>query len=401
MPELPSESGTRNRVVIACGGTGGHLFPGLAVGQEFLERGCAVTVMISPKDVDQQAIQSISDMTIVTLPAVGSRSGLFKFVHGLWKSYHMAVACFAQQRPRFVLAMGGFISAPPIIAARRFGAKTFLHESNSIPGRANRWLARVVDGAFVFFPPVEGSLAARRIELVGMPVRPQFVQPMTPAAARTAMGLQPDAPTLLVMGGSQGAAKINEIILAVGPQLREAIPNLQFIHLTGMNDVDAVRAGYKARQFPAVVHAFWKDMGTALAAADVAVSRAGASSLAELAARQLPAVLIPYPSAADNHQYFNARAFVQSGAARMLQQHTATPESLAHEILELLRNPIQCAVMKRALVSWHSPTAARDMAELILNWPEGRPSRKVSSPVAGSGGASPYRNSQNMGSLNV
>jgi UDP-N-acetylglucosamine--N-acetylmuramyl-(pentapeptide) pyrophosphoryl-undecaprenol N-acetylglucosamine transferase len=395
MLDNPPENGARKRVVIACGGTGGHLFPGLAVGHEFIARGCEVTLMISPKDVDQQAIQSISDMGIVTLPAVGSRAGLFKFVNGLWKSYHLAVACFAQQHPRFVLAMGGFISAPPIIAARRMGAKTFLHESNSIPGRANRWLARWVDGAFVFFPPTEGSLAARRIEVVGMPVRPQFLDTITPAAARAAMGLDPDGPVLLIMGGSQGAAKINEMVVAIAPQLRQAVPNLQFIHLTGMRDVDAVREVYKKHQFPAVVHAFWKDMGIALAAADVAISRAGASSLAELAASQLPAILIPYPSAADNHQYFNARAFVQSGAARMLQQHTATSELLAQEILELIRNPLKRSAMQRALASWHAPTAARDIADTILHWPEERRGREAST------GTPSYPNSQNMGSLNV
>ena len=103
--------------------------------------------------------------------------------------------------------MGGYISAPPIIAGKRCGAKTFLHESNSIPGRANRWLAHWVDGAFVFFPPTAEKLAARRVEVVGMPVRPQFLEPMAPGAARAAMGLEAEGPVLLVMGGSQGAKK--------------------------------------------------------------------------------------------------------------------------------------------------------------------------------------------------
>jgi len=380
MPDTPTRA-PLERVVIACGGTGGHLFPGLAVGQELLERGCAVTLMVSPKDVDQQAIQSISGMGIVTLPAVGSGAGLFKFAQGLSKSYRMAYDCFTHQPPRVVLAMGGFISAPPILAARRFGAKTFLHEANSIPGRANRWLARWVDGAFVYFPSAAGKLAARRVEVVGMPVRPQFVEAITPAAARAAMGLDPEAPVLLVMGGSQGASWINEMIMAIGPQLREAAPRLQFIHLTGATDLEAVRASYKARQFPAVVHAFWKDMGVALAAADVAVNRAGASSLAELAARRVPSVLIPYPTAADNHQRFNAQAFAQNGAARMLPQNSTTPEMLAGEILELLRNPAKRSAMQQALAAWHSPAAAREIAQRILQWPaEAAPNRNIFEP---------------------
>ncbi len=140
------------------------------------------------------------------------------------------------------------------------------------------------------------------------------------------------------------------------------------MHLTGRSDLEKVRAGYAARNARAVVRDFFDEMGTALAAADVALSRAGASSLAELAARQLPAVLIPYPTAADNHQYFNARAFVQSGAAWMLQQDTATAGQLAAEILDLVRDTLKRSSMQRALAAWDTPGAATEIAEKILNW---------------------------------
>jgi UDP-N-acetylglucosamine--N-acetylmuramyl-(pentapeptide) pyrophosphoryl-undecaprenol N-acetylglucosamine transferase len=394
MPEETFINSPLGNVVIACGGTGGHLFPGLAVGQELRQRGCAVTLMVSPKNIDQQAIQTIAGMGIVTLPAVGlSRAAFFRFVSGLWRSYRLAKACFAQRPPRIVLAMGGYISAPPILAARRFGAKTFLHESNSIPGRANRWLARWVDGAFIFFPEAGKNLAARRLEAVGMPVRPQFLEPMTPGAARAAMGLAPDGPVLLVMGGSQGAARVNELIVRFAPELRRALPNLQFVHLTGSRDLDPVRARYQALGIPARVHAFCNEMAPAMAAADVAVSRAGASSLAELAARRLPAVLIPYPSAANNHQFYNARAFVQSGAARMMAQDSARPEQLVNEILELIRNPLMRSSIQNALARWHSPAAAGDLAERILRWPE---AAALSSRVPG-----PKLKPQPLGPLNV
>jgi UDP-N-acetylglucosamine--N-acetylmuramyl-(pentapeptide) pyrophosphoryl-undecaprenol N-acetylglucosamine transferase len=201
-----------------------------------------------------------------------------------------------------------------------------------------------------------------------MPVRPQFHTPLTAAEARQSFGLEPDAPVLLVMGGSQGAARINALVLKIVPQLRDATPELQFIHLTGPADFEKVRDGYAAQNVPALVRAFLDDMGTALAAANVAVSRAGASSLAELAARQLPAVLIPYPTAADNHQYFNARAFVQSGAARMLRQETVTSDQLAGEILDLTRDTLKRSAMQRALAAWHTPGAAAEIAEKILNW---------------------------------
>jgi UDP-N-acetylglucosamine--N-acetylmuramyl-(pentapeptide) pyrophosphoryl-undecaprenol N-acetylglucosamine transferase len=368
MPDIPTPSQSSASAVIACGGTGGHLFPGLAVAEELRRRGCRVTLMVSPKDVDQKAIASISEMEIVTLPAVGlNRGGLISFVAGFWKSYQLSRRLFAQQRPDFVLAMGGFVSAPPIVAGRRCGAKTFLHESNSIPGRANRWLARWVDCAFVYFETAAPQLRAKRVEVSGMPVRPQFLKPMLATEARTALGLNPNSPVLLVMGGSQGAARINDLVLGAIPLLRQAVPDLQFMHLTGLRDLEKVRAGYEAHNVPALVRSFFDDMGAALAAADVAVSRAGASSLAELAARQLPGVLIPYPTAADNHQHFNALGFVRSGAACMLQQDTATSEMLAKEILELLRGTKRLT-MRQALSFWHVPGAAAQVAERILHW---------------------------------
>jgi UDP-N-acetylglucosamine--N-acetylmuramyl-(pentapeptide) pyrophosphoryl-undecaprenol N-acetylglucosamine transferase len=366
----------------------------LAVGQELRQRGCAVTLMVSPKDVDQQVIQSITGMGIVTLPAVGLKTaGVVSFMRGLVRSYNVATSCFAQRPPKVVLAMGGFISAPAIIAGRRFGAKTFLHESNSIPGRANRWLARCVDGAFVFFPPTAKQLATRRVETVGMPVRPQFLEPMSAESARAKMGLNPNAPVVLVMGGSQGARKVNELAVGAAPQLRAAIPNLQILHLTGSHDFEWAREQYKKLGIPAVVHAFWNDMGAALAAADIAISRSGASSMAELAARKLPAILVPYPTAADNHQFFNAQAFVQSGAARMLAQAAATPELLAADVLDLIRDPLKRAAMQTALEGWHSPSAAGDIAERILRWPA---EAKKSRPDAG-----PKLNPQKLGPLNV
>jgi UDP-N-acetylglucosamine--N-acetylmuramyl-(pentapeptide) pyrophosphoryl-undecaprenol N-acetylglucosamine transferase len=201
-----------------------------------------------------------------------------------------------------------------------------------------------------------------------MPVRAEF-SPLTPAAeARTALGLKPDAPVLLVMGGSQGARKINELIAASLPALLEAVPALQFVHLTGPGGLEMVRAAYAARRRPAVVRAFLGEMALALAAADAAVSRAGASSLAEFAACRLPALLIPYPAAADNHQYHNALAFARSGAARSLEQDALSPELLAHEIASLLGDPVRQLAMRQALSLWHFPDAAAQIADRMLHW---------------------------------
>ena len=143
----------KSLVAIACGGTGGHLFPGLAVAEQLRLRGCEVVALISPKEVDQKAVRDVEGLEVKALPAVGmSGRNYFAFLAGFWRSYRMGVALFTERPPLAVLAMGGFTSAPPVHAGRKFGTATFLHESNTIPGRANRWLARFVHQAFVGFP---------------------------------------------------------------------------------------------------------------------------------------------------------------------------------------------------------------------------------------------------------
>ncbi len=309
-------------------------------------------------------------MEVLRLPAVGLGRGnaLGFFLWRFWQSYRLSIKHFKKRPPGLVLAMGGFTAAPPVLAGKRLGALTFLHESNSIPGRANRWLDRVVDGVFVYFAAAGDRLRARRVEVTGMPVREEFLRPPTPAVARAALGLKAEGPVLLDMGGSQGARQINELIVGILPRLLEAVPQLQFVHLTGPADLEKVQAAYAARHCPAVVRAFLAEMAPALAAADVAVSRAGASSLAEFAACGLPAILIAYPGAADNHQYYNALAFTCGGAACAAPADTLSPELLTQEILALLGDPARRTAMREALRSWHVPGAAAAIADRMLHW---------------------------------
>ncbi len=354
------------RVAIACGGTGGHLFPGLAVADQLMRRGCAVMLLISPKDVDQQAVRGVSGMEVVTLPVVGlERGGEIAFVRGFIQSYRAAAKLFKSRPPQAALAMGGFTSAPPILAARRAGARTFLHESNTIPGRANRWLARVVRRAFVGFPTAAVRLHNRNVTVTGTPVRPCF-EAREAGACRAALGLDPARPVLLVMGGSQGASGINELVLQSLPLLASRMPDLQWIHLTGPIDMDKMLKAYAALELKALVRPFFPEMELALGAATAAVSRAGASSLAELAAMRVPAVLVPYPPATDNHQFHNARAFEATGAARLLEQKTATPELLVQLVHDFLEKPAVHEKMQGALAQWHAPRAAEQIAEAML-----------------------------------
>ena len=360
---------TKPHVAIACGGTGGHLFPGIAVAGQLLRRDCEVTLLISQKEIDQQAVKNISGMEIVALPAVGLGGNYFSFARGFAKSFLLAKKLFKKQKPQAALAMGGFTSAPPILAAKFCGALAFLHESNTIPGRANRWLSRIVNRAFVGFPDTQKRLNTNRVSVTGTPVRPQFTA-CDPASCRAALGLDPARPTLLVVGGSQGATGINDLLVRTLPLLVKLLPQLQFIHLTGANDIEKVQRAYSeitSETFLAVIRPFLAEMELALAAATVAVSRAGASSLAEFAAMRTPAVLIPFPAATDNHQFHNASAFERSGSAKLLEQSKATPELLAQMILEVVENQSARETMRTALAARHKPNAAEEIAENILS----------------------------------
>jgi UDP-N-acetylglucosamine--N-acetylmuramyl-(pentapeptide) pyrophosphoryl-undecaprenol N-acetylglucosamine transferase len=361
-----SSAGNQLNVAIACGGTGGHLFPGIAVAGQLANRGVSVALMVSPKEIDQLAVKTAKDTDIVTLPAVGlTRGRLFSFLKGFVQSYHAASRWFAQHPPHAALAMGGFTSAAPLIAARRCRAPVFVHESNTIPGRANRWLSRIAEGAFVGFPSAAARLHNRQVAVTGTPVRPNF-QRLDPAACRAALGLDPMRPVALVMGGSQGAGGINQLVMQSLAALAKAGPPWQWFHLAGPADVEKLKQSYAAAGLTACVRSFFAEMEIAMGAATAAISRAGASSLAELAAMRLPAILIPYPAATDNHQFYNARAFEETGAARLMVQQAAQPEDLARTFEALMSQTAVRQKMQAALAAWHMPNAAEQIAQAIV-----------------------------------
>ena len=218
--------------------------------------------------------------------------------------------------------------------------------------------------AFIGFPETATRLKARKVTITGTPVRPQF-QARDAAECRTTFGLDPDRPTVLVVGGSQGAHGLNEMILSALPLL--AGHGWQWLHLTGANDFERVQAAYAAQGIRAFVKPFLAEMDRALGAATVCVSRAGASSLAEIAAMRLPSLLVPFPAAADNHQLFNARIFESSGAARLLEEKKSTPQLAAANLVGLVADEAVREKIQAALGQWHAPKSAQHIAENILS----------------------------------
>lgn len=365
---------TQKRVAVACGGTGGHLFPGLAVAGEFARRNLGVTLLVSPKDIDQRAVQAAPGLTgigVITLPAAAFQSGSrLAFIRGLASSYRIALTAFRDAPPAAVLAMGGFTSVAPVLAGRRTGARVFLHESNVVPGRANRLIAWFAEEAFLGFAEAAGQLRCRKKTVTGTPVRPEIAR-RDPAECRVALGLDPDKPAVLVMGGSQGASAINDLVPALLQRFASGFSGVQWIHLTGPNDIGKVWAGYARVGVRFIAMDFCDKMHLALGAATVAISRAGASALAEFAAVRLPAILIPYPRAAGNHQLHNACAFERAGAAIVFEQCRTEPEfkaqlaAVARHLKLIIEDAGLRQKMQVALAGLHRPNAARDIADAI------------------------------------
>src|SRR5438477_6689702 len=328
--------------VIACGGTGGHLFPGLAVAEVLRSRGHEVMLFVSEKEIDALAMSGRDEFRFEKLPTVGLPSPvspkIVGFVGRFTESLRVCRSVYRKFKPHAVLGMGGFTSTAPVLAGKMRGVPTFIHESNAIPGKANRFTARMVRAVLLGFKECAAFFPNARTEVTGTPIR-QELQPIDRKVARQKLRLRDDLLTLLVMGGSQGASGINQAVIKSLPAL-QGLP-IQVIHLSGSRDERLVADNYQREKIPAHVAAFHHAMEEVYSAADLAIARSGAASLAELAAFSLPAILIPFPYAAEDHQTKNADIFVRAGAAVLLKESDLTAESLAQKIRELIENPNQ------------------------------------------------------------
>ena len=323
--------------VIACGGTGGHLFPGIAVAEMLRARGHEVMLFVSEKEVDALALSGHSDFPYEKLPTVGLPSPFSPAILGFLRRFNESLSrcrvVYQKFKPQAVLGMGGFTSTAPVLAGRMRGAATFIHESNAIPGKANRLTARIVRAVLLGFKECAPFFPTARTEVTGTPIRTEL-QRMDRHVARAKLGLHHDLPTVLVMGGSQGASGINQAIIKSLPGLH-GIP-LQAIHLSGVRDERLVADNYRRESIPAYVAPFHHHMEEVYSAADFAVARSGAASLAELAFFSLPGILIPFPYAANNHQTRNAEIFARAEAAVILKESELSGDLLARTLKELI-----------------------------------------------------------------
>jgi len=354
-------------VVIACGGTGGHLFPGLAVAEVLKGRGHEILLLISEKQIDATAVRDRKEFRIEKIAAVGLpklvSTQVFPFAKKFLNGLAACRRIYRSFGPDAVLGMGGFTSTGPILAGRMAGLPTFIHESNAIPGKANRlnaWLSKKVLLGFEecarFFPDIA-------VVVTGTPIRNSLQRPVDRQEALNNLRLKAGLQTVLVMGGSQGAHGINEAVLAVLP--RFAAKPVQFVHLTGKEDENYVYECYRKAGIPAFVSAFYHRMEEPYTIADVAIARSGAASLTEIAYFGLPTILIPYPYAAENHQLLNAEMFARHGSAEVLEESRVSGDTLSSLIDKLLKNGARVRQSSEQPHALAPETAANRIAEII------------------------------------
>ena len=358
-------------VVIAGGGTGGHLYPGIAVARELLSRQpeAAISFAGTANGIEARvipregfALDLIRSGGLKGKSLVARARGASLVPLGLADAWRIVTA----RRPDLVIGVGGYSSGPVVLVAALRGVPTMVLEQNAVPGLTNRMLSRYVQAAAVSYESTRQFFGAKTF-ISGNPVRPEFL------GAAGSKESSPDAATtrVLVFGGSQGAHAINMAMVEAAAVLAAQGPHLRITHQTGARDVEMVRAAYAETRLAVDVEPFLDDMGRRLGQADVVVCRAGATTLAEITAAGQAAILIPLPTATDDHQRKNAEAMVVSGAADLLLQRDLNGRVLAERILALAGDRPRRERMAAAARALARPDAARMIVDRALELTEG------------------------------
>ncbi len=375
------------RMLVAGGGTGGHVFPGIALAEEVVTRhpGHDVVFVGTARGLEATVVPKAGfPIELIEVRGLKGKSlvdtfrNLFLLPLALWQSLRI----LRRWRPDVVVGVGGYASGPVVLAAWLLRIPTAVQEQNAAAGLTNRLLGRVVQAAFTAFPEAARHFPRRKVYQLGNPIRRTLMENfMRPERSH-------DAQRLLVFGGSQGAHALNMRVIEALPHLADLRAALHVTHQTGARDREQVEKGYRACGFEPDVREFITDMSGAYAGADLVVCRAGATTLAELTVCRKPAILVPFPLAADNHQVQNARSLVDAGAAVMIEERDLTGELLAREIRAILGSPERRDRMSRAAGRLGSPAAAKEITDVCIElvrrrWgsPTGQPRERPPAPA--------------------
>jgi UDP-N-acetylglucosamine--N-acetylmuramyl-(pentapeptide) pyrophosphoryl-undecaprenol N-acetylglucosamine transferase len=347
------------RAILAGGGTGGHVIPALAIAHELQRQFQAELLFIgTARGIENRLVPAAGfELRLIEVGALNrvSLATRMKTLLGLPRAVWAARGMLAEFQPDVVIGVGGYASGPAMLAAIRAGIPTLAFEPNVVPGFANRLIARWVSAAAVHFE--ETAKFFKHAKVTGVPVRQAFFEIAGKRAANA-------PPTLLVFGGSQGAHAINQAMIQCLPELLKQAPQIHILHQTGERDYNGAQAAYQRAGASAEVYPFINDMPGFFARADLLLCRSGASTVAEIAAAGKPAIFVPFPRAADDHQRVNAQALERAGAAVVLEETKLDDVWLVETVSALLNDPGRLARMSAAARSLAHPNAARDIAEM-------------------------------------
>jgi UDP-N-acetylglucosamine--N-acetylmuramyl-(pentapeptide) pyrophosphoryl-undecaprenol N-acetylglucosamine transferase len=349
-------------ILIAAGGTGGHVLPALQVARELSRRGRSCFFVGTERGQERRLVPeagfALEFLQTGALKNVSAARRLRTLLQGP-ASLFAANSILEQTRPAAMMSLGGYAAGPLLVMAVMRGVPVLILEPNALPGLAHRWAGPFVSWALVGFPAAERYFPSGRVEIGGIPIREEFFA--LPRKERAGPFV------ILITGGSQGAKQLNEAAIRALPLWKKAgtLKRLRFVHQTGAADYEHVQAAYESEGAEAVVAPFFSDMPALFAEADLIVCRAGASAVAELAAAGKASILVPYPFAADQHQLRNAESMVEAGAARLVVDREWSGERFVKEIAILLKSNAILATMEDSARRQARPGAAQRAADVL------------------------------------
>jgi UDP-N-acetylglucosamine--N-acetylmuramyl-(pentapeptide) pyrophosphoryl-undecaprenol N-acetylglucosamine transferase len=354
------------RVLIAGGGTGGHLFPGIALAEEVVTRHHKNEVVFVGTERGLEAkVVPQAGFPLEFIQATGLKGkGPWQLIKGLLAlplAFITSMRILMKHKPDVVVGVGGYASGPVVMAAWMMGIPTAVQEQNALPGLTNKILGKVVKVVFTAFEEARRFFPEGKVHLVGNPIRRKLMDNYLRSHVAH------ERFSLLVFGGSLGARGLNQRVVEALDFLGDLKDQLSFVHQTGKNDLETVRKGYADKGFQAEVVEFINDMSDAYAKADLVVCRAGATTLAELTVCKKASILVPFPYATDNHQEVNARALVDTGAAVMFRESELTGQKLAEQIRALKTEPARLKQMEKKAGLLGRPEASKELADVCVD----------------------------------
>ena len=363
---MGGEIGRPIRLLLTGGGTGGHLFPAIATAEAMCARlpGSEVMFIGTRRKLDSTSLASYG-YTVESIHSYGLKGKrlpeLIKALAVLPLSLIQSMVKIIAFKPDVVLGVGGYVTGPVIAAAKLLGKKTVIHEQNSIPGLANRKLGKLADKICISLPQSAGYFSSNKTVFTGNPVRKTILE----LAEQLRQDIPSEKVTLLILGGSQGAHRLNELVVEALCEHDIAI-DVRVIHQTGKGDCEMVREAYATHGVESLVEPFFQDMAAIYREVDFLISRAGATTLAELAVLGKPAILVPYPFAADDHQQQNAEYYVAGGGCKKMSENDLTGAQLAAQIKEFISDTEHIAEMSAKMKSLGNPDAADKIVNVCL-----------------------------------